>query len=513
MYRKLFLAFILFFSITLFVSSAYAEEVSPCDTECDAYDLIECMREIIDDEINDRTIKSRLEGMLKRTERYVPKALDDHTRSLNYAIRYIEKFKMYDNRYMRTNDIDEETGDELLARADELIDTLRGECEEEGCPEELRVFTTSLPYDGDLEGLAGADAICQSHADEAGLSGTFKAWISDTRSGPADRWSIDPSLPYVRTDGATVADDWFDLTDGSLDIPIERDEDGDPIIPFEEGRPFVWTDTDTAGTPESGSVFNCEDWTTSGESSGIFGDFTKLDPAWTFWDGTGCGELLHLYCFEQAPDECLEEITCNDLPADDPAVCSSEGTCVSQDTCDCFDNDRYTGADCDIPVCNFIPATDPSVCSGNGTCELDSICSCDEGYEGFDCETEPEATCGGIPQSDPSVCSGEGTCVSQDTCDCFDNNRYTGADCDIPVCFTIPATDPGVCSGNGTCTAYDTCDCDDDGYYLACDSWTCWGFDKNDIRVCSGGGECSSPGICECDDEHQGDYCEDPISH
>src|SRR5207248_2675590 len=42
-----------------------------------------------------------------------------------------------------------------------------------------RVFVTSVMYDGNLGGLAGADAKCQARATAASLSGTYKAWLSD----------------------------------------------------------------------------------------------------------------------------------------------------------------------------------------------------------------------------------------------------------------------------------------------------------------------------------------------
>jgi len=47
------------------------------------------------------------------------------------------------------------------------------------------VFATSTLQNGNLGGLAGADQICQEHADAAGLLGSFKAWLSDSRPPPA----------------------------------------------------------------------------------------------------------------------------------------------------------------------------------------------------------------------------------------------------------------------------------------------------------------------------------------
>ena len=50
-----------------------------------------------------------------------------------------------------------------------------------------------------MGGVAGADAKCQSLADNANLGGTYKAWISGTTDGPSKRFEQSgflDSLPY-----------------------------------------------------------------------------------------------------------------------------------------------------------------------------------------------------------------------------------------------------------------------------------------------------------------------------
>jgi hypothetical protein len=81
-----------------------------------------------------------------------------------------------------------------------------------------------------------ADSRCQALAEGAGLSGTFKAWISgrvDTGSGPVPHGAVDrftqATVPYELVNGTKVADDWADLTDGTLDHAIELDGRGLPI--------------------------------------------------------------------------------------------------------------------------------------------------------------------------------------------------------------------------------------------------------------------------------------------
>ena len=87
------------------------------------------------------------------------------------------------------------------------------------------VFATSETFDGDLGNFSGADAKCQSAASSAGLSGTFKAWISgriDSVANGGGTQHVSNRMThsagsYVLATGIKVADDWGDLTDGSLE--------------------------------------------------------------------------------------------------------------------------------------------------------------------------------------------------------------------------------------------------------------------------------------------------------
>ena len=101
-----------------------------------------------------------------------------------------------------------------------------GACEPACNP--CRVFVTSTTHDGNLGGLAGADAICQARAAAAGLPGTYLAWLSDGSASPATRFLTQSAGPYRLVNGTTIADDWADLTSGDLDAPINITETGDP---------------------------------------------------------------------------------------------------------------------------------------------------------------------------------------------------------------------------------------------------------------------------------------------
>lgn len=181
-----------------------------------------------------------------------------------------------------------------------------------GPPPTKTVFVTSTLQDGNLGGLEGADAICQGLADLAGIGGTrtYKAWLAggwlDLRS-PDTRFTKDPNVPYVRTDGVKVADDYFDLTtacaplpDICLQAPINVDENGATV---DSSTRLTWSNVTTAGlTLSSGFLAACVDWSNNAGHTGRWADSYSVVPSWTQLFptiGINCGANLHLYCFEQ----------------------------------------------------------------------------------------------------------------------------------------------------------------------------------------------------------------------
>ncbi len=174
------------------------------------------------------------------------------------------------------------------------------------------VFVTSTLQNGNLGGISGADSRCQTRANAAGLSGTFKAWISGSSysSSPASRFTRSTTLPYVRTDGQVVANDWADLTDGAIQNPINVDE-------FGTAQPtpsFAWSFTRVDGSQGLfgsssedcyGGDCHCSNWTTTQtqgnptQGSAVARvNFTNDD--WTDYSfGNFCGSSYRLYCFQQ----------------------------------------------------------------------------------------------------------------------------------------------------------------------------------------------------------------------
>lgn len=145
-----------------------------------------------------------------------------------------------------------------------------------------------------LEGVAAADARCQAIASGAGLGGTFRAWLSDDVTSPSARFTH-ATVPYRLVHGATVANSYTDLTDGSLAHAIDADVLGATITGVDE----VWTGTSADGTSEGSS---CASWTnaTSSTPYAAVGVTNATDASFTeiyyqFCDRTG----LRLYCFEQ----------------------------------------------------------------------------------------------------------------------------------------------------------------------------------------------------------------------
>lgn len=154
------------------------------------------------------------------------------------------------------------------------------------------VFITSTTHTGNLGGLAGADAICQARADEAGLGGTFRAWLSDAGTSARDRLTH-AAVPYVLVDGTRVASNWEDLVDGSLDHRIDLTEIGATV-----DNPYAWTSTTPSG--DKFSVSLCASWnTTQGSLYGGRGLATAVDGRWTNFSLMTCGVASRLYCFQQ----------------------------------------------------------------------------------------------------------------------------------------------------------------------------------------------------------------------
>lgn len=172
-----------------------------------------------------------------------------------------------------------------------------GHCErpcEDGGP--CRVFVTAAVSTGNLGGLEGADARCQSRAEVAHLPGTYMAWLSDDTASPSTRFRLKSTGPYWTPDRVSIANNWEDLTDGTLRATILVTETGrNP-----GGYYRVWTHTHPDGTAGGVGGVNCQNWTSAGAGGGDAG-WCGLDTSeWTENNSPDCFLLQRLYCFQQS---------------------------------------------------------------------------------------------------------------------------------------------------------------------------------------------------------------------
>lgn len=182
-------------------------------------------------------------------------------------------------------------------------------------------FLTSVKGPGDLgswadaggnTGLAAADAICQSRASAAGLSGTFVAWLSDstddaycrvqglsgTKSGNCGQALLPNNAgPWVRTDGfpfgATLD---LMLNDGVIYSPMRYDEFGSPI----PAGTIYFTATSSDGTLNTART-TCDDWTNSYTGFAVWvggGNSEQTTYNWTRFGAGQCQVDQSLLCME-----------------------------------------------------------------------------------------------------------------------------------------------------------------------------------------------------------------------
>ncbi|MCS7029533.1 MAG: hypothetical protein NZ519_12290, partial [Bacteroidia bacterium] len=166
-----------------------------------------------------------------------------------------------------------------------------------------RVFVTSTKYGGLCDnsspacpkyhqlghgpsgGYSGAlpffRVVCQQIADQKGLGGVWGPWLEDYGLPPATHLGLSSFTGnFVRLDGVVVANGWADLTDGTLDAPINVDENGATVpVPawFSDAdlttaitENYVWTGIYETGLKTTTALphatypnypYNCGSWT------------------------------------------------------------------------------------------------------------------------------------------------------------------------------------------------------------------------------------------------------------
>jgi len=160
-------------------------------------------------------------------------------------------------------------------------------------PQPNIAFVTSLTYDGNLEGLAGADGICQSRATAAGLpANTYKAWLSSSAEHAIDR--LGAARGWVRVDGKPFADTKADIVAGKIFHPLRVDENGN----FDNN---IWGSSVWTGTKPDGTVHptgTCNNWNSPDAGlEGTDGHDDGVSVAFTSTGASSCDSTSRLYCF------------------------------------------------------------------------------------------------------------------------------------------------------------------------------------------------------------------------
>lgn len=160
------------------------------------------------------------------------------------------------------------------------------------------IFISSERYSADLGGLEGADAKCQTLAEAAGLGGEFKAWLSTLSTSAASRLTHS-NEPYVLSNGVLVANDWADLTSGTLRHEFDQTESPELAPPNAAGscNPLVfWTSTDERGSQFGG---DCDGWTTTSEAVDGHLGVISTGATWSTFCFGGCDTSAPILCLEQ----------------------------------------------------------------------------------------------------------------------------------------------------------------------------------------------------------------------
>jgi autotransporter adhesin len=163
---------------------------------------------------------------------------------------------------------------------------------------EKTVFVTSAKFKGNLGGLAGADDKCQAEADGPASivpSGTYLAWLSDGTDSPDTRFTKS-AHPYMLLDGTKIAENYTDLTDGSILHAINIDSTGKALLGVQQ----FWTGTKADGTT-SQNLVTCDGWTSPPGAGfrGRVGSIVKTSTSWSAEFMRSCDRSLRLACFQQ----------------------------------------------------------------------------------------------------------------------------------------------------------------------------------------------------------------------
>lgn len=165
------------------------------------------------------------------------------------------------------------------------------------------MFVTAQTFvPGELGGLAAADGVCQQAATDAGLGGTYVAWLSDATTDAKNR--LAGARNWWRVDMLPFADQVNDVINARILYPPRIDEHG-----VDHPAATVLTATGADGVKViDDDLGTCADWSEIGGGSATGGISDAGDELWTDWRAlpVDCDTAQHLYCFGVDNDAPME---------------------------------------------------------------------------------------------------------------------------------------------------------------------------------------------------------------
>lgn len=181
---------------------------------------------------------------------------------------------------------------EVILKTDASVDAGANDASTDAAdagPQGTLVFVSSTLSNANLGGLAGADTRCTTLATAAGLDGTWVAWLSNGDNGPHAADRVTSAGPFRLRSGEVIANSKLELLTGVLRHPINRDENGQPVVASR-----VWTGSGADGRY---STNDCDKWRSGND--GRVGETSSATATWTSAGVDGCGQQRRIYCFQR----------------------------------------------------------------------------------------------------------------------------------------------------------------------------------------------------------------------
>jgi hypothetical protein len=153
-----------------------------------------------------------------------------------------------------------------------------------------RMFLTAVTDNGNLGGIAGADAMCMNDSNKP-AGGRWKAMMGSTdRSAvPLNNWVLKPNTQYTRTDGTIIG---TTNNDSVFIIPV----DGSITDDYQA----YWTGLNSDWT---NATNNCSGWTIANVDAipiGQYGESNETNDHMLYAGGSFCGNVTFpILCVEQ----------------------------------------------------------------------------------------------------------------------------------------------------------------------------------------------------------------------